>query len=76
MSLVFGILGYVFLPFVGSIVAVICGHVALGGIKKSGGRVGGSGMAIAGLVLGYLQIIGWIILIAILIVVGVSSGNS
>lgn len=38
------------------IVAVILGHLALSDIKKSAGRVGGRGLAIAGLVLGYLGI--------------------
>jgi type IV pilus assembly protein PilA len=43
------------LPFflVTPIIGVILGHVALSQIKKSGGRLKGSGLAIAGLVLGY-----------------------
>lgn len=75
-GLVFGILSYVFLPLIGSIIAVICGHVALGQIKSSGGRVGGSGMAIAALVLGYLQLAGWVILLLILIVIGGIIGST
>lgn len=38
------------------IVAVILGHLALSDIKKSAGRLGGRGLAIAGLVLGYLGV--------------------
>jgi hypothetical protein len=38
----------------GSLVAVICGHAALRQIKRSGGRQTGRGMAIAGLVIGYM----------------------
>ena len=43
----------VWLGWLGSIAAIIFGHVALGQIKRSGGRETGSGLAIAGLVLGY-----------------------
>lgn len=39
------------------IVAVILGHLALSDIKKSAGRLGGRGLAIAGLVLGYLGVV-------------------
>ena len=50
------ILGILWLCWLGSILAVIFGHVALGQIKKTGGAQQGRGMAIAGLVLGYLGI--------------------
>jgi len=52
-SLIFGIL-FVFFPL--SIPAVVFGHIALSQIKRSAGRLGGAGLAIAGLVLGYLGI--------------------
>jgi type IV pilus assembly protein PilA len=52
-SLIFGIL-FIFFPL--SIPAIVFGHIALSQIKKSSGRLGGRGMAIAGLVLGYLGI--------------------
>ena len=39
------------------IVAVILGHLALSDIKKSAGGLGGRGLAIAGLVLGYLGVV-------------------
>jgi type II secretory pathway pseudopilin PulG len=52
-SLIFGIL-FIFFPL--SIPAIVFGHIALSQIKKSSGRMGGRGMAIAGLVLGYLGI--------------------
>jgi type IV pilus assembly protein PilA len=51
-SLVCGILGF----FLGSIAAVILGHMAHSEIRKSAGRLGGAGIATAGLVLGYLGI--------------------
>ncbi len=50
-SLVCGIL-FFFLP--AAIAAVVMGHLSLSDIKRSAGRLGGKGMAIAGLVLGYL----------------------
>lgn len=51
-SLVLGILA---LPLAGltAIPAVICGHLALGKIKRSAGAQSGGGLAIAGLVTGY-----------------------
>ncbi len=41
---------------IGSIAAVILGHMALSEIKRSGGQIVGRGLAIAGLILGYLGI--------------------
>ncbi len=52
-SLVLGILA-VFLAGLTAIPAVICGHLALGKIKRSAGTQSGGGLAIAGLVTGYL----------------------
>jgi len=49
--------GLLFFFFPASIVAVVLGHIALSEIKKSGGRIGGQGLAIAGLVLGYAGIV-------------------
>jgi len=50
-SLVCGIL-FFFLP--SAIAAVIMGHLSLSDIRRSAGRLGGRGMAIAGLVFGYV----------------------
>ena len=47
------------LAFFVSLGAVICGHIALGQIKKTGEN--GRGLAIAGLVLGYLGLVGGLI---------------
>lgn len=58
VSLVSGILSWVCLPFVGALVAVICGHLARGEIRNAApGSIEGDGMAVAGLVLGWLQLI-------------------
>jgi hypothetical protein len=57
VSLVFGILTWLMLPFVGALVAIICGHLARGEIRRAEpGQLDGNGMAIAGLMLGYLHL--------------------
>lgn len=48
------VLGIVWCYFIGSILAVIFGHVAISQIGRDGGQ--GKGLAIAGLVLGYIGI--------------------
>ncbi len=57
-SLVLGIVGLVLscvgIGLVLDVLAVIFGHLALGDIRQSNGQLTGSGMAIAGLVLGYI----------------------
>ena len=53
-SLIFGIIGTAPLLSTASIVAIILGHISLSKIKKSSGKYSGKGLAIAGLILGYL----------------------
>jgi Domain of unknown function (DUF4190) len=65
VSLVFGIVGYVFLPFVAGIVAVVTGHMARGQIKRTGEA--GRGFALAGLILGYVNV--GLVILAIAVVV-------
>ena len=55
-SLVSGLLGWTFLPLVGSLVAIITGHMARAEIQRSNGQMDGDGLAIAGLVLGWLVV--------------------
>ena len=61
-SLVLGILGFF---FVTAILAVIFGHVSLSQIKRSLGAISGRGMAIAGLVLGYLWLAFFVVIIVL-----------
>ncbi len=71
VSLVFGILGWTLLPFLGGIVAVICGHLARGEIRREPDRLEGDGMAVAGLVLGYASLVlGLLFLLAIFLFFG------
>lgn len=57
LSLVFGILTWIALPLVGAVVAVVTGHVARGEIRRAQGALDGDGMAIAGLILGWAQLL-------------------
>ena len=57
VSLVMGILTWFILPIIGAIVAIITGHMSKAEIRNSMGRLTGDGLATAGLVLGYVQII-------------------
>jgi hypothetical protein len=68
ISLIGGIAGWTVLPFLGSIAAIICGHIAKSEIKKSAGMVGGNGMATAGLIMGYLSIALGVCLICVLVI--------
>ncbi|HBJ83917.1 MAG TPA: hypothetical protein DDZ88_08620 [Verrucomicrobiales bacterium] len=56
VSLVCGILGFVTLGL-GSIPAIITGHLARSRINKSAGALGGGGLALAGLILGYVCLV-------------------
>jgi type IV pilus assembly protein PilA len=55
-SLVLGILSLVCFGILAGIPAIILGHVSRGNIKRSMGRLSGSGMALAGLIMGYVSI--------------------
>jgi Domain of unknown function (DUF4190) len=57
ISLVAGILGWTLLPLLGSVGAIITGHMARGEIRKSAGTIDGDGLALAGLVLGWGSVI-------------------
>jgi hypothetical protein len=77
VSLVFGIASWCVLPLVGAIVAVVCGHLARGEIRRSQGQIEGDGLAVVGLVLGYVQLaFGFIVLLFAIaaIVLGLSIG--
>jgi hypothetical protein len=50
------IAGFAWLGWLGSFAAVVFGHAALKQIKQSGGREQGAGLAVAGLVLGYMGV--------------------
>ncbi len=66
-SLVLGILGLVCLGPLTGIPAIICGHIALNRTRREPQQYGGRGMAIAGLVLGYVSLVFILILPAMLL---------
>jgi Domain of unknown function (DUF4190) len=71
-SLVLGIVGWI--PCgVGSIVAIVLGFVARSQIRASQGRQGGDGLALAGIILGFLAVA---LAIAILVIGAISSANN
>ncbi|PJK01159.1 hypothetical protein CO641_04420 [Lysobacteraceae bacterium NML91-0213] len=67
LSLVFGILGWTLLPGLGAIVAVVTGHIARAEIRRAPQAMEGDGLAIAGLVLGWLGIVLGIVLVALML---------
>jgi hypothetical protein len=70
-SLIFGVLAWVTLPLLGAILAVILGHIARGEIRRAPpGSIDGDGMAVAGLVLGYVHLALAALVIALIAMVG------
>ncbi len=72
VSLGCGIGSWVIVPFIGAIIAVIMGHMARGEIQRSQGAMTGDGFAIAGLVLGYINLIVSILGIAFIILLALA----
>jgi hypothetical protein len=70
-SLVLGILSLACFTIFAAIPGVICGHKALSKIKHSGGALTGQGMAIAGLVTGYLGIAWAILFIPLMLAIAI-----
>jgi hypothetical protein len=66
-SLVLSLAGFLGLFLIGSVLGVIFGHLALSQIKKSNGVVGGGGLALVGLIIGY---VGFVLSVALLAFLG------
>lgn len=66
------VLGIVWVYWIGSILALIFGYIAKGQINASAGRQGGRGMAIAGIVLGWVGL-GFLCLAIIAVLVSARS---
>ena len=84
VSLVSGLLGWTLLPWLGSLAAVITGHMARAEIRRNPDTMEGDGLAIAGLVLGWAMILFTVLgillavlffggLAALLVALGISS---
>jgi hypothetical protein len=70
------VLGILWLYWIGTILAVIFGHVALSRIKRSSGQLRGRGLAIAGLVFGYLGVATLVFAILVVIFDNGSGGGA
>ena len=73
-ALVCGLLG--FATCVSSIPAVILGHMARRQIRDSGGAQQGDGMALAGLILGYVVLALFIAYIVVIVIVAATSDTN
>jgi multidrug efflux pump subunit AcrB len=65
-SLISGILGWTLAPFLGSLVAIVTGHMARKEIRRDP-SLGGDSMAVIGLVLGWVAVLAVLLGIAVLI---------
>ena len=70
-SLILGILSLTCFSIFSAIPGVICGHKALSRIKQSGGALTGQGLAIAGLVTGYLGIVWALLFIPLMLAIAI-----
>ena len=61
------VLGILWIYWVGAILAIVFGHIALRQIKASEGARTGRGLAIAGLVLGYIGLTTLLLVIVLLV---------
>jgi hypothetical protein len=57
VSLIAGIVGLTLLPIIGSIAAVVTGYMARKEIAASAGAITGNGMALAGLIMGWIGVV-------------------
>ena len=67
-SLVFGILSLLCFGFLAGIPAIILGHMSRSNIQRSMGRLSGAGMAMAGLIMGYISIAFSVLIIAAIMI--------
>jgi uncharacterized membrane protein len=72
ISLIGGIVSFLFAPFIGSVVAIIAGYTAKKEIRQSNGRLSGDGLATAGLIIGWVNVA--LSLIACLFIILVVTG--
>jgi len=70
-SLVLGILSLTCFSILSAIPGVICGHMALSKIKQSSGALAGQGLAIAGLVTGYMGILWAVVFLPMMLAIAI-----
>lgn len=64
-SLVLAIGGLTFLPVVGSVLSIVFGAIARSDIKRSRGELRGSGLAAAGISIGVVVLVLWVLVFAV-----------
>ncbi|MBN6151144.1 DUF4190 domain-containing protein [Xanthomonas sp. AmX2] len=57
VSLVAGILGWTLMPLLGSLGAIVAGHLARAEIRRQPERFQGDGLAVGGLILGWAAVL-------------------
>ena len=57
------------------LVSVILGHLARGEVRKSNGTIAGAGIALAGLIIGYLQIAALVVFLGVGLIGGLAVSN-
>jgi len=67
VSLIAGIVGILFFPFIGGIVAIVTGNMARKETRSFPPTHSGDGMATAGMVMGWLSLLIWIIVCCLVI---------
>ena len=78
-SLVCGIAAWIIFPVVAAIAAVVTGHLAKKEIRESGNTLGGDGMALAGLLMGYIQLglfVLFLIIVLLVVLFAIPAGLS
>ncbi len=75
VSLVLGLMSLLFFGLLAGVPAVVCGHMSLSNMKKDS-LLTGRGMAIAGLITGYIGIAWSLVIIAIMIVMIVTAQSA
>lgn len=65
-ALICGILGVTCLGCFAGVPAIICGHLAQNRVGRSGGALGGGGLALAGLIMGYVSLVLSVLIVPLL----------
>lgn len=72
-SLVLGIVGLTCLGCLAGVPAVICGHMAMSQVKRSAGMLTGEGLALGGLIMGYISLAMTVFVLPLLLAIAIPS---
>lgn len=75
-SLLLGILSLLCFGFLAGIPAIICGHMARGRARRQPAQYGGSGFAVAGLVMGYVSVLVTLLILPAMLLPALSKAKS